>query len=395
MKDNNQDCYVQEFDVAYRYPVHFTRDAFNPDNPVLRDVMADFGNGVVRKILVYIDDGVVGAIPGVVQRIQNYLAEFPQTFKLVKEPEEVPGGERTKNGWNVVQNIMASMGEGHLCRHSFILAIGGGSALDMIGFAASLVHRGVRLVRLPTTVLGQCDGGVGVKTGMDEHGQKNFVGTFAPPVAVINDFNFLSTLENKYLIGGLSEAFKVAIIKDADFFRYLCDVAPDLRNRDSDAVEQVVRRAAILHLDHIRTSGDPFEFGTARPLDFGHWAAHKLEIMSNYRLGHGQAVAIGIAMDSYYAFRHGLLTEEDLHLILGSFAKVGLPVWDKLLDCRASDDQLMVVKGLEEFREHLGGKLTITLPDGLGSGIEVHEMDHNIIADSITFLSGYAETGKE
>ena len=209
------------------------------------------------------DDGVTRAWPDLSQRITSYLGARPDLCDLAYEPETVPGGERAKNGWNVVKNIMAAIGNRRLCRHSFVLAIGGGSVLDMVGFAASLVHRGVRLIRMPTTVLGQCDAGVGVKNGMDEHGMKNFVGTFAPPAAVINDYSFLSTLSPRYWLGGVSEAFKVALIEDAEFFGYLCEHAEQIRARDEAVMEKAVHTTAILHLEHIRTNGDPFELGVA------------------------------------------------------------------------------------------------------------------------------------
>lgn len=388
--NENTDCYVQEFEVSYRYPVHFTKGIFDSGNSVLRDCMVEFESDVVRKVLVYVDDGVAKIMPDLNAVIAKYFEQYPADIKLVNEPEEVPGGERTKNGWNVVQNIISSMGKGHLCRHSFVLAIGGGSVLDMVGFAASLVHRGVRVIRIPTTVLSQGDGGVGVKTGMDEHGMKNFVGTFAPPVAVINDFNFLETLDDEYWFGGLSEAFKVALIKDKEFFDYLCDAAPALGRRDDEAIETVVKRGAVLHLEHISGSGDPFEFGTARPLDFGHWAAHKLEIISNYRLNHGIAVAIGIALDSYYAWRVGLLTESEFTRIVEAFQASGLPIWDRCLEEKAESGGLLVIEGLEEFREHLGGQLTVTLPDGIGQGVEVHEIDRAILEEGVSYLKGKA-----
>ncbi|OVE76231.1 3-dehydroquinate synthase [bacterium E08(2017)] len=380
------DVYKQEFEVKYEYPVYFTSGVFDPENMVLKECLDKFADDVPRKVLVYIDDGVAEAHPGLPEMVTAYLEQFAGVFEIAKEPEEVPGGERTKNGWNVVQNIMASMGAGHLCRQSIVIAIGGGSVLDMVGFAASLVHRGVRIIRIPTTVLAQGDGGVGVKTGMDEHGQKNFVGTFAPPAAVINDFEFLKTLDDKYWRGGLAEAFKVAITKDADFFDYLCEHADDLMNRDDEVIKEVVKRSAILHLEHIRNGGDPFEFGTARPLDFGHWAAHRLEIMSNYRIAHGQAVALGIAIDSFYAARKGMISEDDLERIVDAFLASGLPVWDKLMENRDGEKELSIVRGLEEFREHLGGKLTITLPDGIGSKVEVHEMDVGVIVEAVDYL---------
>jgi 3-dehydroquinate synthase len=386
---NHSEPYIQQFSVPYQYPVYFTHGLFDQDNPILEKVVAGSGDAKQHRVLVYIDDGVVEATPGIEKHITAYLAQRPERFKLVRPPETVPGGERTKNGWNVVQNIMARIGNSHLCRHSFVLAVGGGSALDMIGFAASLVHRGVRLIRVPTTVLAQNDAGVGVKNGMDEHGMKNFVGTFAPPFAVLNDSHFLQTLDDKYWLGGLSEAYKVAIIKDRPLLDFLAENAQALRKRDMTAMEHVIRRAAILHLEHIAGSGDPFEFGTARPLDFGHWCAHRLEVQSNYTLGHGQAVGIGIALDTYYAYRGGLLRQDECDLVLTAMRESGLPIWSQVLEHQDENGELELLRGLKEFQEHLGGRLCITLPNHLGQKIEVHEMDARIIRDAVAHLADY------
>ena len=392
--DDHSEPYIQQFSVPFQYPVYFTRGLFDPNNPILEHVVAASGQTKPHRVLVYIDDGVIEAIPGIENRITDYLAQRPDCFKLVRPPESVPGGERTKNGWNVVQNIMARIGSSHLCRHSFVIAVGGGSALDMIGFAASLVHRGVRLIRVPTTVLAQNDAGVGVKNGMDEHGMKNFVGTFAPPYAVLNDSGFLQTLDDKYWLGGLSEAYKVAIIKDRALLDFLAENARALHNRDMAVMEHVIRCAAILHLEHIAGHGDPFEFGTARPLDFGHWCAHRLEVQSNYTLGHGQAVAIGIALDTTYARRIGLLTQDECDCILTAMRETGLPIWSQVLEHRDENGDLEILRGLAEFQEHLGGRLTITLPNHLGEKTEIHEMDAKIIQDAVVYLADYRKVDK-
>lgn len=379
-------CYTQSFHVPYEYPVHFTRDVFDESNPVLADILQRSGEKKHHRMLAYVDAGLVTADRKVLPALQSYCASHSDVCDLVKSPEMVPGGERTKNGWNVVQSIMSTIGQARLCRHSFVLVVGGGSVLDMVGFAASLVHRGIRLIRIPTTVLGQCDAGVGVKNGMDEHGKKNFVGTFAPPFAVLIDYNFLRTLEPKYWTGGIAEAFKVAMIKDARLFAYLCTHADQLRHRDEAAIEHVVKRTAILHLDHISKGGDPFELGASRPLDFGHWAAHKMEVLSNYRLGHGQAVSIGIALDSSYAAAKGYLTTTQRDRVLKAMKDIGLPIWDKLLDDQTDDGNSVILQGLEEFREHLGGQLTITLPHGIGRKVEVHEVDMAAMRSCMDFL---------
>lgn len=379
------DCYVQSFAVPFRYPVHFTRNVFRPVSPLLASVFGASEHGRPHRVVVFVDDGVVRTDPRLLARITAYFARRPDVT-LLAPPEVIAGGEQAKDGWHGVQHVMTQLGNLHLCRHSYVVAIGGGSLLDMVGFAASLVHRGVRLIRLPTTVLAQNDAGVGIKNGMNEHGMKNFVGTFAPPYAVINDFDFLNTLDDVHWRGGISEAFKVAIIKDAAFFAWLERHATQLRRRDVAAMEQLVRRCATMHLQHIGTGGDPFEQGAARPLDFGHWAAHKLEVLSGFTIGHGQAVSMGIALDSYYATTAGLISIAERDRIVSAMQRAGLPVFSPWLVTAGTKRRLAILDGLAEFREHLGGHLTITLPKGIGNRVEVHAMDKHIIARGVQWL---------
>jgi len=246
---------------------------------------------------------------------------------------------------------------------------------------------------VPSTVLAQNDAGIGVKTGMDEHGQKNFVGTFAPPFAVLNDLAMLDSLSDRDWLGGISEAFKVALIKDAELFDWLCGNAARLVSRDQQAMEYLIRRTAILHLEHIAGGGDPFEMGSARPLDFGHWAGHKIEVLSRYRVAHGQAVAVGIAIDVVYAMRKGLISQEDMERTLTAMAACRLPLYDPCLDQRTAEGELEVLAGLEDFREHLGGRLTVTLPNGIGRKIEVHEMNVDLLAEAVEYLKARAGQG--
>lgn len=379
-------AYLQTFQVPFDYPVYFTRGAFDRANPLLARVLERRGERRRHRAAVYVDSGVAAAHPGLLDAIKEYFHARGDALELAAPPQVVPGGERAKTDWGPVRDILWTLGNLHLDRQSYVIAVGGGSVLDMVGFATSIVHRGLRLVRLPTTTLAQDDAGVGVKNGMDEHGQKNFIGTFAPPFAVIDDFSFLRTLAFDAWIAGAAEAFKVAIIRDAEFFEDLCAAAPSLRARDERAMEDVVYRAAVLHLEHIRTSGDPFEFGSARPLDFGHWAAHKMETMSAYALGHGQAVATGIALDSAYAAGLGLISEEELARILEGLEACGLPTYLEHLERRDGEGRLEILDGLRAFQEHLGGALTITLPRGIGRKVEVHEMSAERIAGAVEVL---------
>src|SRR4030095_15600417 len=131
-------------------------------------------------------------------------------------------------------------------------------------------------------------------------------------------------------------------------------------------MQRLIYPCAELHVNHIATSGDPFEFGSARPLDFGHWAAHKLEQLSEYKIRHGEAVAIGIALDVIYSELIGFITRDTCERILRLLETLGFDLFANELLHADSSGTLMVLKGLEEFQEHLGGELTITLLEDIG-----------------------------
>jgi 3-dehydroquinate synthase len=249
----------------------------------------------------------------------------------------------------------------------------------------------VRCVRLPTTVLSQDDSGVGVKSGINLFGKKNFMGAFMPPFAVVNDIKFMDTLPKRDKIAGLSEAVKVAVIRDAAFFRYLETHAARLAKGEVDALAYTIRRSAELHMEHMRTGGDPFEMGSARPLDYGHWTAHKMEAITHHRLRHGEAVAMGMALDTVYAVKRGLLKPEAGERVLKVMEAIGLSLWDEEYLTRDGSGELVVLQGLREFREHLGGELHITLLREIGQGFEVTEMDEATIVDAIHALQARAD----
>jgi 3-dehydroquinate synthase len=243
---------------------------------------------------------------------------------------------------------------------------------------------------VPSTVLSQCDGGVGVKTGVNAFGAKNFLGTFTPPRAVVVDFDLLSTLPLRDARAGMAEAVKVALIRDARLFDWLEANADALGRAEPALVEALVRRCALLHLDHIARSGDPFETASARPLDYGHWAAHKLEMTSGHELRHGEAVAIGMLLDARYAEQRGLLATSDLERLTALLRRLGLPVSHPAL-FRRTGARLDVLAGLQDFREHMGGELSVTLLRGIGVAEEVHEMDEATVESAVAWLGGRVE----
>jgi 3-dehydroquinate synthase len=373
--------------VGWRLRVFFTEIVFAPENPVLRDALADTGPS---KALVVLEDSLAQALPGLERQIENYFSVHAQQVRLVRPPLFFCGGERAKNSPSLVTDLYSHLHRHHVDRHSYLIAVGGGALLDVAGFAAATCHRGIRLVRIPTTTLSQADSGVGVKNGLNAFGQKNFVGTFTPPFAVINDFKFLATLAPRDKRSGYVEAVKVACIRDAKFFTEIERDAEKLAEFEPEAMKHLIRRCAELHLDHIATSGDPFEAGSARPLDFGHWSAHKLEQMSHFNISHGEAVAIGIALDVIYSRETGLLNPAVAARILNLLDKLGFRLFaDELLNADNANLPALL-SGLEEFREHLGGELSITLLAEIGRGVEVHEMNPRSIAVAVAELRARA-----
>jgi 3-dehydroquinate synthase len=372
--------------LDFSHRVYFTQDCFSHANETLAGIVQPHRKNQPSKIIVYLDEGMLDGNPNLPGQIESYFKAREDALNLVCSPIFIRGGESAKNEWGLVEKIWSDLNAYSLCRHSYVIVIGGGAALDMVGFAASTAHRGIRLVRLPTTTLSQGDGGVGVKNGINYFGKKNWVGTFSVPYAVLNDFAFLRGLPQGQKRAGFVEAVKVALIRDRSFFEQIEARAHDLAQFDEEAMRHVIRKSAALHLEHIAGSGDPFEHGSARPLDFGHWVAHKLEQISDFRIGHGDAVAIGLGVDLLYSAKIGLIKKSSAERCLQLLETLGFKLYDEILRSQSDQGQPVILEGLEEFREHLGGELTITLLQGIGEGVEVHAMDQDKILESVDDL---------
>ncbi len=381
----------QRFQIEYNYSVFFTSDLFNTSNSSLKNFFGNFDeHGFQRKALVIVDEGFLSHYPHLSDDIKVYFQDCIPHINLAAEIITVPGGEACKNDPGLFDKLVEAVDIYGIDRHSFVVGIGGGAVLDLVGYAAAVAHRGIKLIRIPTTVLSQNDSGVGVKNSINFHGKKNFLGTFAPPVAVFNDLNFLKSLDDRDWRAGIAEAIKVALIKDETFFEFIEENVTALAQRDQETMAYLIHRCAQMHTDHI-AGGDPFEFGSSRPLDFGHWAAHKLEFLTNFEVRHGEAVAIGIALDCVYAVKIGMLAEADLNRILDVLSKLGFDLYHSKL---AENDKINLRNGIQEFREHLGGQLTIMLLEKIGKGVEVHELDAEIIARSVDYLEEYTLENK-
>ncbi|MDA0835133.1 MAG: 3-dehydroquinate synthase [Planctomycetota bacterium] len=374
------------FAVPFVHRLRFTQDIFGVDQTVLWDLLESSGDQTIR-VQVWLDEHVAKAQPGLKRQIAALLKSGAPRVQLTGNIQMVPGGEEVKNEIHILERMLKCMNHADLDRRSYVIVIGGGAVLDAVGFAAAIAHRGIRLIRLPTTTLAQADSGIGVKNAVNLFGKKNWVGSFAVPWGVINDASLLATLPDRDFIGGFSEAVKVSLLKDPAMFQSLCESAREVRARNMTVAEPLIRASAEWHLKHITAGGDPFEALEARPLDFGHWSAHKLEVMTNFELRHGEAVAIGVGIDTVYSSLIYGLPISTAEQVLDCLQEMGLPLSHPILD-----DHQTLFKGLEEFRQHLGGRLTLTMLQEVGRPINVHEVDLKVMAKAIEAVQQRGKT---
>ena len=374
------------FSVAFEHRLRFTTDLFGDEADVLLNLLQPSETRKPR-VQFWIDEAVANANPQLKQRVSKFLSTYSDQLIAAGNIQTVVGGEAVKNDIHILESMLKVINHADLDRRSYIVVIGGGAVLDAVGFAAAIAHRGIRLVRIPTTTLAQGDSGVGVKNAVNLFEKKNWLGSFAVPWGVINDATLLQTLPDRDFIAGFSEAVKVALLKDADFFNLIVKSAPALRRREMEVATPIIQQSATWHLKHITEGGDPFEGLEARPLDYGHWSAHKMESMSNFRLRHGDAVAIGVAIDTVYStLKHGLPSSV-AESVLKCLDELGFDLSDP---CLQNTDVLF--DGLEEFRQHLGGRLTITMLQDVAQPINVHEIDNAAMHDAITTVAEFARS---
>jgi 3-dehydroquinate synthase len=384
MLDDCHDSIDQPFAVPFVHRLRFTRDVLGPDRDALAAVLAPSG-GRKARVQFWVDGHLLACRPDLPGRVSSFAQTFADRLEVLDSLQVVPGGEAVKNDTRLLEQILRVFEAADLDRHSYVVVIGGGAVLDAVGFAAAIAHRGLRLVRLPTTTLAQADSGVGVKNGVNLFGKKNWIGSFAVPWAVVNDAGLLQSLPDRDFACGFAEAVKVALLKDADFFEQVCSSARRVASRDLEAGLPIIRRSACLHLDHITRGGDPFELLEARPLDFGHWSAHKMEALTAYALRHGEAVAIGVAIDAVYSSLALGFPARDVDRVLLCLGELGLPLAHPVLR-----DKDALLAGLEEFRQHLGGRLTLTMLLGVGRPVEVHQVDDRLMRAAVDRVAALA-----
>jgi 3-dehydroquinate synthase len=269
----------------------------------------------------------------------------------------IPAGEsaKTRETWARVSDELLDAGFG---RDSLIVAVGGGVVGDLAGFVAATYMRGIPFVQVPTTLLAMIDASVGGKTGVDTPAGKNLVGAFHQPALVIADPNVLATLPANHFRAGLAEALKHGVIADAAYFERIAaareSTARDERSLTTLVAESVRIKASVV-------ARDERESGLRKVLNFGHTIGHAIESVSNYKLLHGEAVAIGMALEGELAERIGVAAPGTADAIRRALDSIGLPSGFPALDRGA------VLAATRSDKKARAGRVEYALPSKVGS----------------------------
>ncbi|WP_027085486.1 sedoheptulose 7-phosphate cyclase [Cohnella panacarvi] len=358
------------------YEIAMTKDIFNPENEVIKKYCND------RKLLVLISESINKLY---IDKISNYFSTHfhPEKYKIIT----INTNEQEKN-MSAVLYICNEGKKFKLDRNSLMIGIGGGILLDIVGFAASMYKRKLEYLRIPTTLVGQIDAGIGIKTGINYEGSKNFLGSFYPPKAAINDFSLLSTLEEKEIRCGLSEIVKMAIIRDNQLFDLVEEYGAQLiqskyRSHQSAAIE-INQRAIIRMIEELRVNF--YEADLERLVDFGHSFSPYIETSSNYRISHGIAVAMDMALCTEISYLMGLLSLPNRDRILKLLISLGLDVHV------GNEDAEGLWDSLNDIVLHRGNHLNLVLPNDIGKAIfikDLKEINFELIHRSLFELTAF------
>ncbi|MER6327418.1 sedoheptulose 7-phosphate cyclase [Streptomyces coelicoflavus] len=342
--------------TAYR--VDLTTGVFDQENPLLARALMG------RRVVAFVSPTIEG-LHG--DRLRAYLNAHvdPGDWSV----HTLRTGEQHKT-LAAAEDVCATAKAAGLDRHGVMLAVGGGIVADVVGFAASMYARGVRYVKVNTTLVGQVDVGVGVKTGVNALRTKNMLGAYHPAHASINDPAFLTTLPPREIRCGLAEIVKMAVILDEELLRTLED-HPDVflgrPSADGRLEEYVLRTSMRLMMEELCPNLREHEL--ARLVDFGHTFSPVIETAGNHRLEHGEAVAVDMALSAHIARLLGLADADTCERIVRLLRRIGLPVFDTLT-CTPE----LMIHALRASWERRGRKLHLVVPTAPGKATFVEEL---------------------
>lgn len=319
--------------------------------------------------LLIITDSNVG--PLYLSEIEGILQDFPTVSYVV------PAGEDSKS-LAQIESLTAFALEQGLGRQTLVLALGGGVVGDLAGFFAATYMRGLKFLQLPTTILAH-DSSVGGKVAVNHALGKNMIGAFHQPIAVVYDLEYLLTLPDVEVRSGLAELVKHGLIGSNNLITYLEDKAEQLLGLDLAALEPAIYQGIAIKAEIV--AQDPREQGLRAHLNYGHTLAHALESASNYRLGHGEAVAIGIVYAAELAEIRGLIDSQVKERTIALLTSYELPVSiDREYQAEALYRMMLYDKKARNRQ------LQLVLPTSIGSVAVVSNLDEELLLETIAKL---------
>ncbi len=346
------------------------RYAINIGSGSLEQIGSLYPLGNYSQIIVVVDDKTP---PDLRKRLLDSLPSGTGTVVI-------PGGDKHKNLANIEKIWRAAHAAG--CdRSSLFINLGGGVIGDMGAFAASTYMRGVDFLNIPTTLLAQVDSSIGGKTAFNFDGVKNLIGSFRQPVSVIIDIETLASLPRREFTSAFGEIIKHGLIADADHFIQATAKRPAEFN--SQELEDIIYGSCMIKLGIFKD--DPIEKGARKLLHFGHAVGHAIEALSLETDGpllHGEAVSLGMAAEATISANTGLLSSEDLSTIIQALNKAGLPT--KIRGYRLED----VITRMRSGKNNTGGKLNLTLLEGLGHATYDHEVPESVVKEALRTVLG-------
>ena len=339
------------------------------------------GDGVLSELgELLLDRGLSGRLMIITNRIvaRLYGAGLVESLKgsgFAPELIVLPAGEKFKS-LSMAGRLYQSLARRRAERGTPVIALGGGVIGDLAGFVAATYQRGVPLVQVPTTLLAQVDSSIGGKTAVNTGRLKNMAGVFYQPRLVAGDTAVLQTLPLPEIRNGLAEIIKSAVIRDAELFVFLEENMPALLNKDAEALTYAVQRAARVKTGVVEQ--DETDRGLRQILNFGHTVGHAVESISNFKVGHGMAVAAGMAAAVRIANLAGLLDPADMERIIRVIASAGLPV--SLSSASAAP---AVLQAMLHDKKVENGRVKFILPVGIGEVVMRDDIDAHLITEAL------------
>ena len=354
------------------YHVEVSRNLLDPIN----DRIASWCG---RRTLVVIDHSVEDIYGAEIRRYFDHFNIAATTLVLAAD-------EASKELSSMLKVSDAMSDVGLLRRSESVVVFGGGVVMDVVGLAASLFRRGVPYVRIPTTLIGQVDAGVGVKTGVNRGQHKNRLGTYFPPAAALIDPSFLSSLPPRHVRNGLAEILKIALVKDLALLELLETTqndltAKDLANCASPDHLEILTRAIGGMLEELEPN--LHETVLERLVDFGHTFSPALELIAEPPLLHGEAVAIDMAVTVGISKNRGLIDETIAERVLELIGRLGLPLSNPMFT------PALLQGALEDTIKHRDGHQRVPLISGLGTAIFVNDIAVSELAAAVDYVSAF------